>query len=150
MQRLIITLLLFSLSFSASAMDIGNACKERDEQKKALLSKMSTSISEALLAGQCTGYHQTSYTKYSASSFDELPQACSEFVEQKEALLPFDMSTTLSEAMLAGMCLGAIYKVAASCESAEYQIKYLYIAKNIKGLNESQSVLRIAEHFNCR
>jgi len=150
MLRLFITISLFFLSFSAAAMDIESACKERDEQKKALLSNMSTSISEALLVGQCTGYHQTSYTEYRVFSLEELPQACSEFVEQKEALLPFDMSTTLSEAMLAGMCLGAIYKVAESCEIEEYQIKYLYIAKNIKGLNERQSVFRIAEHFDCR
>jgi hypothetical protein len=150
MLRLFITISLFFLGFSAAAMDIESACKERDEQKKALLSNMSTSLSEALLVGQCTGYHKTSYTKYRVSSFEDLPQACLEFVEQKEALLPFDMSTTLSEAMLAGMCLGAIYKIAEDCNRNEHKINYVHIAKDIKGTTENQAVLRIAKHFKCR
>ena len=63
MQRFIIAILLsiFTLS-AAAAVDIKSACQERDEQKKALQSKASTSVSEALLAGLCTGYEQLPIT----------------------------------------------------------------------------------------
>ena len=72
MQRLIIAILLSVFSLSVAAIDINKACKERNEQKHALLSNLSTSISEALLAGQCTGYEQTSYSNTNIYSFAEL------------------------------------------------------------------------------
>ena len=153
MLRLIIVLLLcfYSLSASAVGIDIDKACEERDEQKKALLSKMSTSITEAFLAGQCTGYQQTYYrSSYNAHSFEGLSMACSEFVEQKEALLPFNMSTTLKEAMFAGMCIGAIYKVAENCGVDEQYIQYLVIAEGMKEMSESQAVIHIITGLRCR
>jgi hypothetical protein len=146
MYRLIIALLLSVLSLSATALDIENACNERDEQKHSLLSKMSTSISEALLAGQCTGYKSIN----NILSSGELSKACSEFVEQKSALLPFNMSTTLSEAMLAGICVGAIYKLVEGCNSGEKKINYLYIAKDIIGTTKSQTIFRITDYLSCR
>lgn len=149
MHRLMIALLLFFLSLPATAMDIKSACKERDEQKKALLSKMSTSISEALLAGQCIGYKKASYNNFKISTFADLSKACFEFVEQKEALLPFNMSTNLTEAMYAGMCLGAIYKIATKCNSDESLINYLYIAKGIIDTTESQAVFHIDDYLDC-
>jgi hypothetical protein len=134
-------------------MNIESACKERDEQKKAPLSKMSTSYSEAFLAGQCIGYEKITYTytysniNFDINSFAELPNACSEFVEKKEALLPF-VSTSLSEAMLAGMCVGAIYNIANKCDGGQH-IEYLNIAKSIKGLNATNAANRIAYSLSC-
>jgi hypothetical protein len=153
MLRLIIVLLLcfYSLSVSAAGIDIDKACEERDEQKKALLSKMSTSITEAFLAGQCTGYLQTYYRNSdSVHTFEEITMACSEFVEKKEGLLPFNMSTTLEEAMLAGMCTGAIYKVAKDCDVNERHIQYLVIAKGLKDMSESQAIVHLATTLGCR
>ncbi|GAA6173548.1 hypothetical protein NBRC116592_32180 [Colwellia sp. KU-HH00111] len=152
MLRLIIILLLcfYSLSASAAGIDIVKACEERDEQKKALLSKMSTSITEAFLAGQCTGYQQTYYrSSYNAHAFEELPVACAEFVEQKEALLPLNMSTTLKEAMYSGMCIGAIYKVAEACDVNKQYIQYLFIAKGMKNMNVTLALTYVATALNC-
>lgn len=152
MPRFIIVLLLccYSLSVTAVGIDIGKACEERDEQKNALLSKMSTSITEAFLAGQCTGYQQTYYkSSYNTHAFEELSMACSEFVEQKEALLPLNMSTTLKEAMYAGMCTGAIYKVAKSCGSPDQYIQYLVIAKGMNNMNETQAIAYLTSVLNC-
>jgi hypothetical protein len=150
MQRLIIAILLSIFTLSAAAVDIRSACQERDEQKKALMSKISTSISEALLAGQCTGYEQTSYTYSNRYSFAKLPQACSEFVEQKKAILPFNMSTSLLEAKRAGMCMGAIYKIAKDCQHEHYRIDYDYIADYVRHLNRRQALDSIAEYVGCR
>ncbi len=153
MLRLFITISLFFLSFSAAAIDIESACKERDEQKKALLSKMSTSYSEAFLAGQCKGFENITYTytysniSFDINSFDELPNSCAEFVEKKEALLPF-ISTSLSEAMLAGMCVGAIYNIANKCDSAQH-IEYLKLAKSTRGLNATKAANKIAYAVGC-
>ncbi|MGB2742817.1 MAG: hypothetical protein WBC60_19915 [Cognaticolwellia sp.] len=149
MQKFIIALSMLFFSLSTLAIDIDKACKERDEQKHALLSNMSTSISEALLAGQCIGYKKASYNNFNISTFADLSKACSEFVEQKEALLPFNMSTNLTEAMYAGMCLGAIYKIATKCNSDESLINYLYIAKGIIDTTESQAVFHIDNYLNC-
>ena len=149
MNRLIIALSVLFFSSSVTAIDIESACKERDEQKKALLSNMSTSISEALLAGQCIGYKEASYNNFKISTFADLSKACSEFVEQNEALLPFNMSTNLTEAMYAGMCLGVIYKIATKCNSDASLINYLYIAKGIIDTTESQTVFHIDDYFDC-
>lgn len=146
MQRLIVVIFLSFYSLSVSALDIYKACEERDEQKKALLSIMSTSISEAFLAGQCTGYKQTYYLGTNIVNF---PQVCSKFVEKREAFLPFDMSTTLSEAAYAGMCIGAIYKVAENCGVDEQYIPYLIIAKGMKGMSESQAIVHMTAKFGC-
>lgn len=153
MHRLIMILSLFVLNFSAAAMDVESACKERDEQKKALLSKMSTSYSEAFLAGQCKGFENITYTytysniTFDINSFDELPNSCAEFVEKKEALLPF-ISTSLSEAMLAGMCVGAIYNISNKCGSGQH-IEYLKLAKSIRGLNATKAANKIAYAVGC-
>lgn len=151
MFRLFITISLSFISFSASAMDIEGACKERDEQKQALLSKMSTSYSEAFLAGVCVGFENITYTDlysgFDINSFDELPNSCAEFVEKKEALLPF-VSTSLSEAMLAGMCVGAIYNIANKCGSGQH-IEYLKLAKSIRGLNVTKAANKIANAVGC-
>jgi hypothetical protein len=152
MLRLILVLLLCFYNFSASAagIDIDKACEERDEQKKALLSKMSTSISEAFLAGQCTGYRKTYYRSSNNShSFEELSLVCSEFVEKKQALLPFNMSTTLREAMYSGMCIGAIYKVAEACDVKEQYIQYLVIAKGMQHMNATQALVYMSAALNC-
>lgn len=148
MQRLIIAILLSIFSLSVAAIDINKACEERDEQKNALLSKMSTSISEALLAGQCTGYEQASYSNI--DSFAELPLACSEFVEQKKAFLPFDMSTSLREANLAGMCLGAIHKIAEHCQLEDSRIDYDSIADKIRVSSRDQIIHNMAKYVGCR
>jgi len=148
MQQLIVAILLSIFSLSVAAIDINKACRERDEQKHALLNEMSTSISEALLAGQCSGYQQTSY--HNMHSFTELPLACSEFVEQKKAFLPFNMSTSLLEAKRAGMCMGAIYKIAEDCRHEDYRINYDYIADYVRHLNRRQALDSIAEYVGCR
>ncbi|WP_111976923.1 hypothetical protein [Algibacillus agarilyticus] len=152
MFRFIIVLILcfYSLSATAVGIDIDKACEERDEQENALLSKMSTSITEAFLAGQCIGYQNTYYkSTYKAQAFKELSRACSEFVEQKEALLPLNMSTTLKEAMLAGMCTGAIYKVAYNCGVGEQYIQYLVIARGMNNMNETEALAYISAALNC-
>jgi hypothetical protein len=151
MKQLIITVILCFFSFSVTAVDINKACNERNEQKQALLGHdMSTSINEAFLAGQCTGYEKTYYSNTNIYSFAKLSQACSEFVEQKKAILPMDMSTTLSEAMQSGMCVGAIYKIAKSCHHEHYSINYTYIANYVRHSSSRQAVYDIAEYVGCR
>jgi len=149
MLRLIIILLLcfYSLSASSAGIDIDKACEERNEQENALLSKMSTSITEAFLAGQCIGYEKTFY---STTSIDNLPQACAEYVERREALLPFDISTTLSEAAKAGMCMGVIYKVNERCGVDKQPIQYLVIAKGMKDMTESKAFDYLAIKLKCQ
>lgn len=146
MSRLIIILLLCFCSLPVSAIDIKKACEERDEQRNALLNKMSTSITEAFLAGHCVGYEKTYYL---GTSIDNLSEACSEFIERKEALLPFDISTTLSEAAKAGMCIGAIYKVAKSCDIDEKYIRYLNIARGIRHMDNKLALVHITTTFGC-
>lgn len=150
MRKLIIALLLCSVSQLALAIDVKQACKEREEQKNALFSRMSTSIKEAMLAGQCSGYEQTAYNYNNQYSFPELPLACSEFVEQKKALLPLDISISLREANLAGMCIGAIYKVAKDCRFEEYRIDYDGIANVVRNQSKRQAVYKVAESIDCR
>jgi len=118
------TSLLICISFHTgvfASVDIDLACKEKKEQEMSLLNKMSTSLTEANLAGQCTGY--TSYYKI------EFNQVCPEFIEQKRALLS-SLSTSLSEANLAGQCIGAIYRLAKKCKANTTFIDYLHIAEN--------------------
>lgn len=103
-------------------VDITLACKEKKEQKKSLLTKMSTSHEEANLAGQCTGYK--SYMQI------DIKQACSEFVQQKKALLS-TLSTSNIEANLAGMCIGAIYRIAKQCNESGDNINYFIVAEGV-------------------
>ncbi len=143
MQRLILVLLFSCLSSTAFAnVDITEACNEYKEQKESLF-ELSTSIIEAHLAGQCMGYKNTSRYR----TFDELPQACSEFVEQKNALLPNDMSTSLSEATLSGMCVGAIYKIKTLYVQQYYQVNYEYIASRIYNENKRDALILIRRYF---
>lgn len=113
--------ILFSSS-SLAKVDIDLACKEKKEQQRSLLEKLSTSVTEAHLAGQCTGYN--SYYKINLKKY------CSEFLEQKNSLLG-SMSTSLEEANLAGMCIGAIYRVAKQCGVETNRIDYEFVAKGV-------------------
>lgn len=116
---------IFFCTTSFASVDIDLACKEKKEQKKSLLPRMSTSLTEANLAGQCTGYK--SYYKI------DLALSCSEFIEQKKSLLSF-LSTSLSEANLAGMCVGAIYRTAQKCHVDTTSIDYSRIAEGVSSL----------------
>lgn len=107
-------------SKSYAFVDIKLACKEKEEQKNSQLTKMSTSMIEANLAGQCTGYN--SYHKIN------LKQACSELIQQKKALLS-TLSTSNLEANLAGMCIGAIYRISEQCSDSSETINYYLIAE---------------------
>ncbi|MDO6611383.1 hypothetical protein Q4601_14315 [Shewanella sp. 1_MG-2023] len=155
MYKLLMTILIivYCSSVFAVEVDVVAACNERDEQKSAwLANSLSTSPVEAFMAGQCIGFESTKvsywgYDKFSFESFSDLPKSCVEFVEKKEALLSF-LSTSLSEAMHAGMCVGAIYKVAFECDRS-YQISYLRVAKSINGLSSQGAINYIADHFDC-
>lgn len=130
-------LILISILFSAStiaSVDLEVACKEKKEQQMSLLTEMSTSVREAHLAGQCTGYW----------SFETVPikKSCSEFVEQKKALLS-TLSTSISEAGLAGICVGVIYRIAEGCDANTSYINYLNIAENAYSLDS------IRESLSC-
>lgn len=118
---ILVALTLFSTS-SLANVDIDRACKEKKEQQRSLLERLSTSVTEAYLAGQCTGYD--SYYKVN------LKESCSEFVEQKESLLS-SLSTSLKEAHLAGRCVGAIYRVAKQCGVETNRIDYEFVAKGV-------------------
>ncbi|WP_354622940.1 hypothetical protein [Psychromonas sp. MME2] len=129
--------ILISILFSAStvaSINLNLACKEKKEQQMSLLTEMSTSVSEAHLAGQCTGYW----------SFEIVPikESCSEFVEQKNALLPA-FSTSVSEAHYAGICVGVIYRIAQNCGTHVRQNEYLRIAENASSLEA------IRERLSC-
>ncbi|MDC2891033.1 hypothetical protein [Psychrosphaera algicola] len=58
----------------------------------------------------------------------EWKKYCSEFLEQKKSLLG-SLSTSLKEANLASMCVGAIYRVAKRCKVDTYKINYSYVAR---------------------
>ena len=122
-------ILLFTCIFVSTttfaSVDIDLACKEKEEQKNSILTKMSTSLTEANLAGQCTGYK--SYYKI------DFKLSCSELIEQKKSLLS-SLSTSLYEANLAGMCIGAIYRVAEKCRMETSYIDYLSIAESASSL----------------
>tara|TARA_R110001606_G_scaffold27733_1_gene88485 strand:+ start:706 stop:1140 length:435 start_codon:yes stop_codon:yes gene_type:complete len=118
---ILVVFILFSAS-SLAKVDIDLACKEKKEQQRSLLERLSTSVTEAHLAGQCTGYHS-----YNMNNF-EWKESCSEFLEQKKSLLG-SLSTSLQEAHLAGVCVGAIYKVAKRCKADTSNIDYSYIAR---------------------
>ncbi|GAB0111804.1 hypothetical protein [Pseudoalteromonas distincta] len=125
--------ILFSSS-SFAQVDIGLACKEKKEQQRSLLEKLSTSLIEAHLAGQCTGYDE--YDKVN------LKVSCSEFLEQKESLLG-SVSTSIKEANLAGMCVGAIYRIAKRCKADTYNINYSFIARG------ALTVHKIKQRIGC-
>tara|TARA_B100001063_G_C16753214_1_gene551531 strand:- start:520 stop:948 length:429 start_codon:yes stop_codon:yes gene_type:complete len=118
---ILVALILFSAS-SLAKVDIDLACKEKKEQQRSLLERLSTSVTEAHLAGQCTGYN--AYYKIN------IKESCSEFVEQKESLLS-SLSTSLKEAHLAGRCVGAIYRVAKQCGVETNRIDYEFVAKGV-------------------
>jgi hypothetical protein len=99
-----IYLLLVTISsLNANALDITKACEELEEQKKSLLSKFSTSLTEAKMAGQCIGY-----SAISSNKAIDLNKPCTEFIEQKNNLFG-SFSTSLKEANQSGVCIGAIY-----------------------------------------
>jgi len=125
-------------SFSFATVDIELACEEKKEQQMSLLSKMSTSLSEAHLAGQCTGYKSLYQV--------DLGEACSEFIEQKEALLS-SVSTSFSEANLAGICVGAIYKLAIEkCRGKTPTIDFLSVAREVI---KERSAYSVERNINC-
>jgi len=127
----LIVFLTFS-SYSFAYVDIDKACNEKEEQKNSLLTRMSTSLIEAHLAGQCTGYNNY--------NLDELIDACAEFVEQKESLIP-SLSTSILEANLSGICVGAIYRIAIKkCDQTFLEIKYLDVAKAVVLKNDVSSI----------
>ncbi|SGY88166.1 hypothetical protein [Moritella viscosa] len=143
MQRLILVLLFSCLSSASFAnVDITEACNEYNEQKESLF-ELSTSILEAHLVGQCIGYENTSRYR----TFDELPRACYEFLEQKNALLPNDMSTSLAEATLSGMCIGAIYKIKTLYFEQYYRVDYVYVASHIHNKNKRDALRFIKRYF---
>lgn len=130
---LIFSSLFFSTTGFAS-VDIDLACKEKKEQQNSILSKMSTSVSEAFLAGQCTGYES-----YKRIDWEE---TCNEFIEQKKAILP-NLSTSLKEAHLSGICVGAIYRVAKVCRYPVQDIDYLGVAQS------TYSYKSVSRMFGC-
>jgi len=134
MFKWILIICFFYSTASFASFDIKLACKEKEEQKKSLLTNMSTSLTEANLAGQCTGYR--SYNNV------DVALSCSEFIEQKKSLLS-SLSTSLSEANLAGMCVGAIYRVAEKCDVNISYINYSSIAERAYSLNS------IKEQLDC-
>lgn len=129
-------LLLFTCIFismnSFASFNIGLACEEKKEQQMSLLANMSTSLTEANLAGQCTGYK--SYSRI------DIALSCSEFREQKRSLLS-SLSTSLSEANRAGMCIGAIYRVAEECDADTSYINYSNIAENVYSLDSIKELM---------
>lgn len=127
--------ILFSSSILAK-IDIDLACKEKKEQQRSLLEKLSTSVTEAHLAGQCTGYYSLNRSDFKWKEY------CSEFLEQKESLLG-SLSTSLKEANLAGMCVGAIYRVAKRCKVDTYKINYAYIARG------ALTVHKVGQRLGC-
>lgn len=131
-KGIILIIFIFFSSNSLAKVDIDLACKEKREQQHSLLEKLSTSMLEANLAGQCTGYY--SYLKIN------LKKSCSEFLEQKNSLLGA-MSTSLTEANLAGMCIGAIYRVAKRCKVDTYNINYSYIARGALNVHKVEQRL---------
>lgn len=130
---ILLFIIIFFSSITVAKVDINLACKEKNEQKHSLLTRLSTSVTEAHLAGQCTGYE--SYSKI------DFTKSCSEFVEQKKSLLSF--STSLKEAHLAGICVGAIYRIAQYCEVDTYNLDYSQIA------NGAFSLRLVEESLGC-
>lgn len=110
-MRLLPFILLSFLTSHAHSLDISQACDELTQQKKALLSKLSTSLSEANMAGQCIGYRAIA-----SGTQLNLEKACSELVEQKNNLLG-SLSTSFEEANQAGICMGAIYAACGTVDS---------------------------------
>ncbi len=137
MLKILISTLLVMSSY-VYALNIDKACEEYDEQKKALLSNLSTTYKEANMAGQCIGYRKVLY-----NNGVKLKKSCSEFIEHKENLLG-GISTSLKEANIAGQCIGAIY---AACND----INYTSAAKIISNSYGSSIMSRsnIQRHLNC-
>ncbi|TMP04863.1 hypothetical protein CWC11_10840 [Pseudoalteromonas sp. S3178] len=130
---ILVVFTLFSTS-SLANVDIDLACKEKKEQQRSLLEKLSTSVTEAHLAGQCTGYYS-----YNMEGI-EWKESCSEFLEQKESLLS-SLSTSLKEAHLSGRCVGAIYRVAKQCGVETNRIDYAYIARGALTVHKVEQLL---------
>lgn len=146
MKKSILFFFISFFSFSTYALDITKACNEEKEQKRSL-SNLSTSMSEAFLAGQCIGYRETS--KFNREFFSELSIACGEYIERKESLLPMEVSTTLSEAMQSGMCIGAIYQVAQSCDRSNVYINYSSIARLVRQTHGENTLNVIEKGLSC-
>lgn len=123
-KAFILVVFIFFSASSLANVDIDLACKEQKEQQRSLLERLSTSVTEAHLAGQCTGYYS-----YNMAGI-EWKESCSEFLEQKESLLS-SLSTSLKEAHLAGRCIGAIYRVAKQCGVETNKIDYEFVAKGV-------------------
>ncbi len=134
MRRLFLFTLLAIAPLHSFALDINKACDELEEQKHSLLTKLSTSLKEANMAGQCVGYKAILYEKDI-----DLTKACSEFIEQKESLLG-NLSTSLKEANQAGICMGAVY---ASCGSVNYKNAAVRIVKSSPSSSYSYLIQKI-------
>ncbi|MBQ4833201.1 hypothetical protein J8L70_08110 [Pseudoalteromonas sp. MMG010] len=132
---ILVLFILFSASSFAN-VDIKLACEEKKEQQRSLLKRLSTSVTEAHLAGQCTGYNL-----YYMKDI-EWKASCSEFLEQKKSLLG-SLSTSLKEAHLAGICVGAIYRIAKRCKVDTYKINYPYVASG------DLTVRKVEERLGC-
>ncbi len=107
MLRITLILILTTLPLSSLSLDLNKACEEETEQRKSLMKKLSTSLSEANLAGQCKGFHGNNLSIYAA---------CEEYIEQENNLLG-NLSTSFSESHKAGICMGAIY---AACDNNNF------------------------------
>ena len=113
-------LLLFSLS--AQALDVTKACNELEEQKQALLEKLSTSFTEANMAGQCIGYQAI---RKNIKINININTACTELIEQKNNLFG-SFSTSLKEANQAGICIGAIYGACGTVNFTDAAQRVIY------------------------
>lgn len=137
-RGLFIVACIFLSSISLANVDVTHACAELKEQNEALVPQISTSLSEANLAGQCKGYrNDTGINLY---------EACDEFVEQKTALLSV-LSTTVSEANDAGYCVGAVYRIAQRC--GVQRIDYFKVANFIKDARPNSHTSAIKKQLGC-
>ena len=135
MRNILFFALFVIFSLNSHALDINKACQEFSEQKEALLSNLSTSLTEANMAGQCIGYRAV-INKVRLSVY----KACAEYIEQQESLLG-NFSTSLKEANKAGQCLGAIY---AACGPGDFNYSAERIVSHGLINANSPSLKRIA------
>jgi len=131
MLRITLILILSTLPFPSLSLDLNKACEEEIEQKKSLLNKLSTSLTEANLAGQCKGYYGNGLSIY---------EACEEYIEQENNLLG-KLSTSFSESHKAGICMGAIYAV---CNNDNFtSIAERIVARKDKLISKSEIKITI-------
>lgn len=136
MLKLFLTLFITLTALSTYSLDIDEACDELKEQQEALLSKLSTSLTEANMAGQCIGYSAINNNKKI-----NLNAACAEFIEQQENLLG-NFSTSMQEANQAGICLGAIY---AACGTIDFSDAANQIKDNLLHTNSEADIRRVTD-----